>query len=379
MNSSLGFWFDALRGPFDVYEAPRIEFLRGRNDSVPVEIKIHGEKIFLESQSLKNLEIQTMTVWGWGSLSSDSSQGLPLFGTYRVRAKDLPGDLVFRGVKRKVGWQISVLKSEKLRRDLVWSFFCLILFSGLLVLGLSQNFLSSESQRLEESKLSEPENIAVADEPLTEISKETAGIIVSLAEQAFRGRRSYDESATVTDKVSADLTQIQGLASQISGLSQRIGSGSGVKIQEGSSAKGTQKGAEALSRATQELKGQLNQIKSGRVRSSQINVDLKGTGRSFSSEDELKIRKLFDSQNSRMTKAFDKALKVDGTLSVTVVWQATVQKDGRLGNINFKSTGAYTDAGIKALEQGLREILSGLRVDPKAEGILLKGERFFAQ
>ncbi len=380
MSSTFGIWLDATRSPFDVYENPKIEFLAGEKEKSKLNVSVKGEKLILNVSGPGPLLVEKMYSTGWKTLSGSSSSSveLSIFGTYRVTGADFSEALILRALRRKLGWQISTFKTEKLRRDLLWGLGLLVLLSLGLTFGLSQNFLKFSREKTEKIATEESEPVPVI-ETIPEISKETAGIIVSLAEQAFRGKRSYDESATVTDKVSSDLSKIQGLASQLSNLSQRVSSGPGVKIQTGGGAQAVAKGAEALAKATGEMKNQLAQVKSGRVNSAQVDINLKGAGRGFSSEDELKIRKLFDSQNSRMTQVFDRALKVDRTLSVTVNWQATVQKNGRLGDIKFKSTGSYTDAGIEVLEQGLQEILGSLRVDPRAEGILLKGERFFAQ
>jgi len=92
---------------------------------------------------------------------------------------------------------------------------------------------------------------------------------------------------------------------------------------------------------------------------------------------ELLIRRALDSARPQLGAAFDEALGIDPSLSVTLEYRGVVGADGRLGSVKFKASGKFTPAALQTLERSAGLALNSVYINKALSGTVISGEHVF--
>lgn len=92
---------------------------------------------------------------------------------------------------------------------------------------------------------------------------------------------------------------------------------------------------------------------------------------------ELSLRQKLDILKPKFSEVFDKALRIDPSLSVTVSYQGVINAQGKLEKVRLQTQGKSTPVALQALENGVRWVLEISVLGKEFSGTALRGEQAF--
>lgn len=92
---------------------------------------------------------------------------------------------------------------------------------------------------------------------------------------------------------------------------------------------------------------------------------------------ENQLRQSLQTIKPQLSQAFDQAVQMDPTFSVTLNIEATVDSQGKLTQIKLKSHGTYSPGTLAAFEAKVRGIMELTHVGKESAGTVLKTEHVF--
>lgn len=92
---------------------------------------------------------------------------------------------------------------------------------------------------------------------------------------------------------------------------------------------------------------------------------------------ENQLRQSLQSIKPQLSQAFDQAVQMDPTFSVTLSIEATVDAQGKLTQIKLKSHGVYAPGTLAPFEAKVRKILESTPVGRESAGTVFKSEHVF--
>jgi hypothetical protein len=92
---------------------------------------------------------------------------------------------------------------------------------------------------------------------------------------------------------------------------------------------------------------------------------------------EMLIKSLLQSLRAKFSQNFDEALQIDPTLSIVIVYEASIDSNGKLSKIKLTTKGNGSTLAIETLKKKVEKTFESLHFPPDYSGTPIHGEQVF--